>query len=796
MRSNIFTTAFRSLMRNKAHTLLNMIGLTLGMTCCLMVFLIIRYELSFDTFHTKADRIYRITTNILGEGSDMLGCAPYPLGEAVKDFPEVEESATVNFFNNGIIKLDNKVYRETGMGFVSPAFFELFDYEWITGNPQQSLTDPYSVVLTESVARRLLGVNEANVHDQLGRVINIENGDYKLTGIMKDFPDNTDFPFKILLSSSTANAIGGSLFTDWVSVSWSVHHYILLKEGADASQTEAKFPALIKKNMTPDEASMRVYRLQPLKDLHFDARLGNYNGRTTTETTIYSLSAVGLFLLLIACINFINLATAQSTRRSKEVGVRKILGAGKYLLIRRFMGETLFLTVVSLLLTVALGHFLFPAIMKILDLRMAENWISDPLVPLFLLAITVVVTFLAGFYPALVLSGFQPMQALANHTSTTKWLGGLSLRRGLIVVQFVISLVLIIGTLVVVRQLNFFQSQPLGFSKEAIVMIQMPDVPHIQKKAFQGQLEQIAGIKDVSLAGNSPSSGSNWRGAFNFPGSGVPFIPVVMRPADQTYIQTFGLSLVAGRDLRDSDSAWHQVVVNETLLRLMKINDPEAAIGKTITVFDSNSQIVGVVKDFHALSLREDLTPVLIFNDPRGAQMAAIKMASTDFRTTLSQIESIFNRQFPASIFEYQFMDQTIASFYEAEKKLSRLVSIFSGIAIFISCLGLFGLISFIALQRKKEIGVRKVNGATALELMVMLNKDFMVWVLIAFVMACPIAWFFTHKWLENFAYKTDLSWWIFALAGLMAIVIALLTVSWQSWKAATRNPVEALRYE
>lgn len=794
MRSNLFTTAYRSLMRNKAHTFLNMIGLTLGMTCCLMVFLIIRYELSFDTFHTKADRIYRITTTLAGDGNRQIGFAPYPLGEAVKDFPEVEKSTTVNFFNDGIIKLDHKVYKEPGMGFVSPTFFELFDYEWIAGNPQQSLTDPYSVVLTESVARRLLGGTD--IRDQLGKIINIENGDYKLTGILKDFPANTDFPFRIVLSSSTANAIGGDLLTDWVSVSWSVHHYILLKEGADASQTEAKFPALIKKHMTPEEVSMRAYKLQPLKELHFDASLGNYNQRTTTETTIYSLSAVGLFLLLIACINFINLATAQSTRRSKEVGVRKILGAGKYLLIRRYMGETLLLTVVSLILTVALGYLIFPSIMKILDLRMAENWITDPLVPLFLLSITVIVTFLAGFYPALVLSGFQPMQALANYTGTTKWLGGLSLRRGLIVVQFVISLVLIIGTLVVVRQLNFFQSQPLGFSREAIVMVQMPDVPHHQKKAFQGQLQQIAGIKEVSLAGNSPSSIGNWKGAFNFPGSGVPFIPVVMRPADQNYIGTFGLSIIAGRDLLASDSLLQQVVVNETILGLMKISDPQAAIGQTITVFDDNSQIVGVVKDFHALSLREGLTPVLIFNDPKGARMAAIKMVSTDFKTTLSQIESIYNRQFPESIYEYQFMDQTIASFYEAEKKLSRLVSIFSGIAIFISCLGLFGLISFIALQRKKEMGVRKVNGATALELVIMLNKDFMVWVLIAFVMACPIAWFFTHKWLENFAYKTDLSWWIFALAGMMAIVIALLTVSWQSWKAATRNPVEALRYE
>lgn len=794
MRSNIFTTAFRSLMQNKAHTFLNMIGLTLGMTSCLLIFLVIRYELSFDTFHTKADRIYRITTTLVGDGNRQLGFSPFPLGEAVNEFPEVEKSATVNFVDYGLLKVNEKTYKEPGISFVSPVFFQIFDYEWIAGNPQQSLTDPYSIVLTESVAQRLLGVNGADIDDHLGQIIKIDQADYKLSGIMKDFPKNTDFPFKILLSYSTVNAIGGNLLTDWVSVLWSVNHYVLLKEGTDALQTEGKFPALIKKHMTHEEASLRDYKLQPLKELHFDAVLGNYNRRTTSDTTIYSLSAVGLFLLLIGCINFINLATAQSTKRSKEVGVRKILGAGKYLLIRRFMGETLLLTVISLVLTIALGHLIFPVIMKVLDLRMAENWINDPLVPLFFLAITVGVTFLAGFYPALVLSGFRPLQAIANHTGTP--MGGLTLRRGLIVVQFVISLVLIIGTLVVVRQLDFFQSQPLGFSKEAIVMVQMPAVQHYQKKAFQGQLHQIAGIKDVTLAGNSPSSIGNWKGSFNFPGSGVPYIPVVMRPADQDYISTFGLTLLAGRDLQVSDSLLQRVVVNETLLRLMKINDPEAAVGQTITVFDSNSQIIGVVKDFHALSLREELTPVLIFNDPNGAQIAAIKMVSTDFSTTLSQIERIFNEQFPESIFEYEFMDQTIASFYESEKKLSRLVSIFSGIAIFISCLGLFGLISFIALQRKKEIGVRKVNGASALELMGLLNREFMVWVFIAIVIACPIAWLFAHKWLENFAYKTDLNWWIFALAGLIAIVIALLTVSWQSWKAATRNPVEALRYE
>lgn len=798
MFKDIFIAAYRSLLKNKSHSLLNMIGLTLGITSCLMIFLVIRYELSFDTFHSKADRIYRITTTMFHEANDYFPGASYPVGETVKEeFPEIGQVATVYFENEGIVKANNQIYKEFGITYVSPAFFELFDFGWLVGKPEQSLEAPNSVVLTESVARRYFGIEKSgDLTTVLGKVIRLNNeSDFTVSGVTKDFPENTDLPFKLMLSQSTMKPSDRSEMTNWITLNWSVNHYVLLKEGANPEQINARFPDFLKKHMPADEAARRSLQLQALNKIHFDDRYGNYNNRTVTESTIFILSLIGIFLLVTACINFINLATAQSAKRSKEVGVRKVLGAGKMQLIRKFISETVLMTLVALVSSLILALIFFPSVSRMLDLHLDPNWITDPLVPVFLLTITVVVSLLAGLYPALVLTGFNPILALKNKMSGAVSPRNFSLRRGLIVFQFVVSQVLVIGTIVVARQLDLFRSQSLGFDKEAIITVPLPNSEINPKQTLRNQFQNIPGIQMVSFGGFTPSSDNNWRGVFNFPGSGTSEIVIVMRPADPEYIKTFGLTLLAGRDLLETDNLESAVIVNEKVLKIMNIRDPRDAVGKPITTFGRKTTIVGVVKDFHAFSLHQEIQPVLIFND-QGARLAALKFNTADLKSTLAKIESVYKGIYPESVFEYRFLDDTIALFYREEEKLSNIFTIFSGIAIFIGCLGLFGLISFISMQRTKEIGIRKVNGARLAEILALLNRDFALWIVFAFVIACPVAWYVMNSWLQKFAYKTELSWWIFGLAGFLAIGIALITVSWQSWKAATTNPVEALRYE
>ena len=800
MLKNLFTSAYRSLLRNKVHALLNLAGLALGITCCLMIFLLVRYELNFDTFHSKADRIYRVTTVSRGEKTDYHGTSPYPMGETVQaEFPEVEKATTINYIDEGIIKADEKMFKETGLTYVAPSFFELFDNEWIAGDPQKSLADPYTVVLTESVARRYFGGEGAAVAEAaLGKLIRLNDQyDLKVTGILKDFPDNTDFPFKVLMSHATVKAVGEADMTSWVNLSSSINNYVLLKKGANIKEIEARFPALLQKYMPAEEAVKRSHLLQPLREVHFDDRFGNYSRRTPTKATILSLSLVGLFLLFTACINFINLTTAQSVKRSKEVGVRKVLGADRPQLVRQFMTEAVLLTVLAVGVALILTELFFPSILQILDLRIEFSWFGEPVVPLFLVGLTLLVSVLAGFYPALVLSGFQPILALKNKVTGRTSSGGLSLRRGLIVFQFVVSQVLIIGTLVVARQLDYFRTQPLGFAKEAIVTVSVPRAEASRLQTFRNQLGQLPGVERVSLGLFSPSSESNWFGGYNFPGSGTTTgMPIMMRPADPGYIRTYGLTLLAGRDLRDTDSLGNAVIANETLLRRMDIREPEEAVGKTISVFDDETTIVGVVKDYHGQSLREKIEPAILFHDPGNVGMAALKVNTQDIAGTLTQVEKIFRQQFPESIFEYQFLDETIAAFYGSEEKLSQLFTVFSGIAIFIGCLGLYGLISFMAVQRTKEIGVRKVLGASVVNIVLLFTKEFFVLIGVAFAIAAPLAWYVMQQWLQDFEYQIGLGPGLFLAAVGFTLLVAALTVGYRSLRAALANPVESLRSE
>lgn len=797
MITKAFTAAWRNILRNKVHAMLNLAGLALGITCCIIIFLIVRYELSFDNFHAKKDRIFRVTTAFLGDETNYLGAAPYPMGEAIlHDFAEVETTTTVSFLNEALVKVGHDLFQETGISYVSPSFFDLFDFQWVISTPI-ALEKPYSVVLTESLAKKFFGEDGVSAQTALGKIIKInDQTEFQVTGIIKDFPENTDFPFTMLLSYATIKSAGNVDMESWINVSAGVNHYVLLKEGAEVGKVEAMLPAFLEKYYPAEEVIQRAHQFQPLNQVHFDERFGNYNQRTPTKASILSLGVVGIFLLLTACINFVNLATAQSITRSKEVGVRKVLGASRGQLLRQFMIETLVLTLIAMIVAIILTDLIFPYIQGVLALTLRIDWLSNPILLLFIGVLTLFVSFLAGFYPAIILSGFKPILALKSKLKNKKS-NGLTLRRGLIVFQFLISQVLIISTLIVAEQLEYFNNQPLGFAKEAIITVNIPEGDAVRAQTFANEIRRTGGIQTVSLAMNIPTNQGGWFGAYNFQGSGsTADMPVEMKPIDPEYLETFELKLLAGRDIIETDSLFGSVIVNETIMRRMGLTDPHDAIGERISVFGTEVNIAGVVKDFHSQPLQEGINPVILFNSPNRARIAALKFATKDIDGILSSVGILFKEKYPERVFNYQFIDETIAAYYQEEEKLSKLFTIFSSIAIFIGCLGLYGLISFVAVQKTKEIGVRKVLGASVGNIIFLFVREFISLILIAFVIAAPFAWYIMNKWLQGFEFRIDIGPQIFLLAVGFTIVIATISISFRSIRAALANPIQSLGSE
>ncbi len=796
MLKNFFTTAFRSLIRHKAHATINIAGLALGIACCLVLFLVVRYERSFDQHHVKVDRIYRVNTQFLTGENGLTTNAPIPVGQALKeDFPEIEEYVTTSLIDNGgLIKVGNKVFKQPGIAYVTPAFFRIFDVTWLAGNPAQSLAEPNTVVLSKSTAQKYFGPAAASQPElTLGKIIKL-NGQYnlKVTGLIADFPATTDLPFEMLISYASLPSQTNQDLNSWNNITSAYSHFVLLRKGADPKLLEKKFPAFRQKYTSE---TLQTYLLQPLREMHHDARFENYNGRIMPVENINSLILIGVFILLTACINFTNLATAQSVKRSREVGIRKVLGANRPQLIRQFIAETFLLTVFAVLVAILAAYITLPALQDLLRTKILfQPWYDKEIIT-FLAGITVVVTFLAGFYPALIVSGFKPVLALKNKL-TTAGSGGISLRRGLIVLQFVIAQALIIGTLVVSNQLEYFRNKPLGYHKNAVITIPLPaNTKADDTRALRTRLGQLAGVKNVSFALTPPSYEGGWFAGFNFEGSGLKDDVICqMMPVDATFLKTYGLKLLAGRSLRQNgDSA--AVVVNEAVLRAMRIKNPAEAIGRQIRNLEQLVTIVGVVQDFHAQSLKKAIGPI-IMNRVDWIEMAGVRLEPSNLRPTIAQVEQIWKQSFPESIFEFTFLEDDIAKFYEEEVKMYRLFRIFAGIAIFISCLGLYGLVSFMAVQRTKEIGIRKVLGASIAKIVALFTKEFFALILLAFAVAAPLAWYFMHAWLQNFEYQVPLGLDIFLSAILFSLAIAGITIVYRSVRAALTNPVQNLRNE
>lgn len=798
MFKNYLLTTLRKLSRQKNHTIINVLGLALGMACCIFIFMIIQHESSFDQFHSKRERIYRvITEEKMNEIVSLTMGTPMPMVAALRsDFPQLEK-ATATFGNYSglfaITHVDQTVSRfqeDDVVAFVEPEFFEIFDFPWLVGDPK-SLSEPNTVALTEETAKKFFGA--AN---PLGQTIQMDNEiALKVAGVVKDFPRNTDFSFRVLISWKTLPQTGWNV-ESWTNLTSNVNTFVVLPPQFSADAMQSQLPAFKNKYLPHEnDANKRVHTLQALSEMHHDGRYSNYSQRTTAKSVLLALGLIGAFLLLTACINFINIATAQALTRAKEVGVRKVLGAFRSQLVTQYLGETFVITLLAAAFAMVLVELLLPSVNDLLRLQLSFDPIGSLSLFSFLSLLLLSVALLAGLYPACVLSRFMPARAIKSQVATANN-RGLFLRRGLVVMQFLISQMLIIGTLIVSRQMDFFRTKEMGFDQTAIVTVPLPvnDVAKLQ--TFRTVLAQDSRIKNVSCGFSSAVSGNSWdtnlRHTLNGP---EETFASDLKLADANYIPTYDLQLLAGRNYVPTDTIF-ELVVNETFVRKLGLT-PQEMIGKTFK-FSRRPYlpVVGVVKDFHTRPLQEEIRPCMLAANWRAYYEASVKLETANMKEALAHLEKAWSTAFPEFVFSYQFLDERIAGFYAEEQKMSRLFHVFAGIAILIGCLGLFGLISFMAAQKTKEIGVRKVLGASLHHILALFSREFAMLIGVAFVLAAPVAYFVMQNWLENYPYRIEIGAGVFALALGATLAIAAATIGYRAFKAASTNPVEALRYE
>jgi putative ABC transport system permease protein len=803
MLKNYFTTAVRNLWRSKGSTIINVSGLTLGVATSLILFLLVRSQTSFDKYHTKLDRIYRVVQQSDGNSGKNYSAGVQPVfWEAFKnDFPETEEVVFTSYRGSGSLVTipqpqgePKKFGDDNNLVFTQPNFFKIFDRKILMGDVNKVLQEPNEAVISKKSAMKFFGKEDA-----IGEVISFEDKEYKVTAIMEDYPTNTDFPFNVMLSYITIKKEKDEV--GWTS-NWSDEHcYFLLKEGSLIAEIERRLPDFYNKHVGKENRDHSEYHTQTLASIHHDGRYDNYNYETTTYEKITAMSVIGIFLIITACINFINLVTAEAIKRSKEVGIRKTLGSSRGQLIAQFLGESTLVTIFSVVLALGLAQIILPFLNTFLHSTLAIS-LNDPMLWLFVLAVTVVVSILSGLYPSFVVSGFKPVFAIKNQMGNRNS-SGFNLRRGLVVLQFVISQFLIISTIVMVMQMDFFNKTDLGFKKEGIVNIPIPENVRggfndgsSKMRTFREEIGKMNGVELASLCTYPPSSGSVQTTNVTIEGKEEQ-LDVQLKRIDGNYVGLYDLKLLAGSNVLDLDTA-QGFIVNEKLVSLAGFNSPQEMIGQRIKLGGPNRYlpVVGVVQNFHTLSLHEPIEPTALYNGIRSYSTISLKVDVKKFKETVKQIKQQWEAAYPNHIFSYQFLDEEIKEFYESDTKMSTMITVFTSIAIFIGCLGLFGLATFMANQKTKEVGVRKVLGASVESIVLLFSKEYVKLILIGFLFAAPLAWYVMKGWLDNFTYKIELGPTIFLIGFGVAFVIAILTVGYRSLRAATANPVNSLRSE
>ncbi len=811
MFQNNLKIALRTLRKNKRYSLINLIGLTAGIAAVLLIFRMVTYELSFNKNFENYDRIVRVVTEekTAEESVNHNICIPVPAMdvmessvsqfEAMARIREVWPNITIPNPGGGApLKKFGLTQPETAF-FTETEFFQIFDFQWLAGDPATAIEEPNTIVLTKSWAEKCFD----NWEVAMGKTVLLDNlVPVVVKGVVEDLPVNCDFPLPFLISRPTLKANADLFFyqEEWGGCSSNNQVFALLKDPGQMDAANAVLAKVGQQEYRKNNKSNfeRKHLLQPLSDLHYNEDLGHSGSHRISRTRLKVLSSIGVLILIMACFNFINLATAQASLRAREVGVRKTLGSRRSQLIGQFMSETGLLVLAAVLLGANLASFASPLLKYVSDVPDSQPFFSTPLVWGFLALTTVVVTLLAGLYPSLTLAGYAPVRALKN-TVNNRTFGGASLSKSLVVLQFVIAQGLIIGAMITILQIDYIQSKDLGFSKDLVYTFSFgaDSTTVARQEGFRQRLRQIPSVESVSFSSDQPISGNTWTSNFRY-GSRPEDEPygINLKFCDQHYQETYNIRLLAGKWLSPSDTM-REAVVNMTLLRKLGINNPEEVVGQTIRLGRSQElKICGVTDDFHTHSLHRNYEPLLMSTRREFYWEAGVKIRPNDLAGTLASIKNVYNEVLPEQVFTGRFLDESIAGFYESDARLSAACRGFGLLAVLISCLGLFGLATHAAAQRVKEIGIRKVLGATTAGIVGLLSKDFLKLVVIALALASPLTWFFMKKWLDNFAYRIELGWWVFAVAGLAALSIAFLTVGYQGLKAALANPVKSLRSE
>ncbi|MBX7153200.1 ABC transporter permease [bacterium] len=788
MFQNYFKIAVRVLRRNKNITFINIAGLAVGMVCAALILLYVRHELSYDQYHVNKKNIYRLITGVQGAAYQAIAKVPGAWGiMAERNLPEVQSAVRFVFSSETLVSHGEKRFYESGGFYADSTVFQVFSFSLIQGNPKTALTRPNTIIVTKNFAEKYFGKEEA-----LGQTLKFDNqNEYEITAVVSNIPTNSHFTFDYLVSMATYT---NPRRDDW---QWNQYYtYLLLNDGASPEDVTAKFSTMLRTHIDEKLAADYTPSLQSLTDIHLYSNLFREIQANSDITSIYLISAVGFFVLLIACVNFMNLTTARATTRAKEVGVRKVSGASRTHLIKQFLSESMLISIIAAIIAVVSIELLLPVFNLLTGRQLTFDYFNEKLFLLGFFGLAAIVGVVSGWYPAFVLSSFNPSKTLKGKSGGAY---GVWLRKSLVVVQFAISAILMIATGVIYNQLEFIQNKKLGFNEEQLVVIPMRGNGMREKsESIKRELLNHPNVVSVAASGNLPGGG-DWGIPYEPEGIPLDRVPPMRElVVDYDFVKTFEMEMAAGRTFSHEFSTDASAyIINEEAARQLGWNDP---IGKMISmpnVKREKAPVIGVLKDFHFRSMREKISPIMLFIPPQSwFNIFTVRVRPQNISQTLAFLEKIWNQFDPSHPFAYTFFDEDFARLHQAEEQMAKLLGYMAGLAIFIACMGLFGLSAFTAEQRTKEIGVRKILGASTGNIVALLSKDFTRLAFAGFLVAVPLAYYAMNRWLENFAYRVEIGAGVFIAVGVVAVIIAWLTVSFQSIKAASANPINALKYE
>lgn len=806
MLKNYLITALRNLKRNKVYTFLNVFGLALGIGCAMVIFKVIQFENDFDKHQANYDQIYRVVKEeFYPDGVEKGMGTPHPVGPTIKaDFPEIQQVVRTYYIGGDQLNTYspsgelNKFLIDEGICFTERSFFDIFSVEWIAGNESTALEEPNTVVISTSEARKLFNLDIGEESLALGKLINYNNiRDFKVVGIIADPVETTNLPFTYLFEYQGQSDGVNPYFYDgknWNSTSSASNTYFIPDPSFDLDAFNEKLLAFLDKYKGEKTSEEEHLLAQPFNQIHFDEEYGSYQGGTSIQF-LYALGIIGIFLLITACINFINLATAQAANRAKEIGIRKAIGGMSYQLIIQFLSEIGLITFFAMIMAMGISEFMFHFLKDLLGHQLSIDLLNSPKSLIFLGLLFVVVSLLSGFYPAVLLSRMNTIMALKKKIKATHT-RGFSLRKGLVIVQFAISQFLIVGTLIVSSQMDFFLSKDLGFNTSAILSSYLPERDEVKMERFREKMLASPSIEKVSFSLSQPTGNSNSHSNFNYaPLESKKNYQANFKSVDEHFIDLFGIEVLEGRGIQKGDS--NNVVINQRIADLMGFKGNYAsAIGESIdTGWGGEKKIVGVIRDFHSNSLAEGLDYVVLINYPGAYYTISYKTPSLQsVEAANAQFEKVWEEVYPKYVSEYGFYDKEIAENYEDVQKITELMKIFAIISILIGCLGLYGLISFIAMNKVKEIGIRKVLGASVLNILSIFSKEVIILTTIAFVATVPLSVYFLNLWLDNFTFRIPIGAKFFVLSFITTLAIAMITTGYKSITAALINPANTLK--